>query len=244
MPIKVLLVEDDPEAATLTSSQVSQGAGDIFQVEWRNNILNAISRLAKPGVDVVLLDLGMQELSGFKTHRAIKSALPRAVPIVILTADDSRDSQDIARFQGAANYLIKHCTSSVELREALYAAVVPAIPPKAASGRSSRVAEAVRHLVANFLVKGRRFDAGPLIRRMTPEQARRIQHEILPGSGSIPNGDPFLTYGMWVLPFSHDAKGISVFLPDRPIVSKSEYQRAMEETARRLRVAVARKDTV
>jgi hypothetical protein len=39
-------------------------------------------------------------------------------------------------------------------------------------------------------------------------------------------------------------KGISVFRPDRAVVSKSDYQRAMEETAQRLGEAVARKDTV
>src|ERR1700693_3193910 len=82
LPIHVLLVEDNPEAARLISTQVSQNQNDIFQVEWKNNILNAISRLAKPGVDVVLLDLGMQELSGYKTHLAIKSAVGKTVPVV------------------------------------------------------------------------------------------------------------------------------------------------------------------
>jgi CheY-like chemotaxis protein len=151
LPIKVLLVEDDPDAAAYTTAQVSQDQGDIFQVEWKSNLLNAIGRLAKPGVDVVLLDLGMPDLSGYKTHRAIKSAVPKAVPIVILTADDSKDSQDIAKLQGAANYLIKHCTSSVELRKALYEAVVPVIAPTALSGRS-KVGKAVRHFVTRIFL--------------------------------------------------------------------------------------------
>src|SRR5450432_3467672 len=116
LPIQVLLVEDDPDAATLTSIQLSQYEDDIFRVEWKSNILNAVSRLAKPGVDVVLLDLGMPEVGGYKTHLAITAAVGKAIPVVIVTADDSTVSQDITRIQGAANYLIKQRTSSVELR--------------------------------------------------------------------------------------------------------------------------------
>src|SRR6202162_5973191 len=138
LPIHVLLVEDNPEAARLISTQVRQNQEDMFQVEWKSTILNAISRLAKPGVDVVLLDLGMQELSGYKTHLAIKSAVPKAVPIVILTGDESDDSQALAKLQGAANYLIKHRTSSVELRRAIYEAVVPVMAPSVAGQRQAK----------------------------------------------------------------------------------------------------------
>jgi CheY-like chemotaxis protein len=130
LPIQVLLVEDDLDTAIYTSAQVSQNQADVFRVEWKSSILSAISRLAKRGVDVVLLDLGMKELSGPKTHLAITSVVGRAVPVVILTGDESTDSQDATKQQGASNYLIKHRTSPVELRRALYEAVVPAMNPK------------------------------------------------------------------------------------------------------------------
>jgi hypothetical protein len=83
-----------------------------------------------------------------------------------------------------------------------------------------------------------------MIGKMTPEQALRIQHELLPGSGSIPNGDPFLTYGMWVLPLIHDGKGISVFLPDRTVSTGSDYRKAKEEATQKVVEVIARKDTV
>ena len=79
-PIQVLLVEDDPDAAAFTNAQVSLSHDDIFRVEWKSNILNALSRLSMPGIDVVLLDLGMPELGGYKTHLAVKSAAGNAVP--------------------------------------------------------------------------------------------------------------------------------------------------------------------
>jgi CheY-like chemotaxis protein len=134
LPIRVLLVEDDPDAAKVTSTLVTQNQDEMFWVEWKNSILNAVSRLAEPGVDVVLLDLGMPELVGYETHLAISSVVGKTIPVVILTADDSTDTQEVTKSQGAANYLIKQRTSSVELRRALYEAVVPAMNTKARDG--------------------------------------------------------------------------------------------------------------
>jgi CheY-like chemotaxis protein len=131
LPIQVLLVEDDLDAATYTSAQVSQSQDDIFRVEWKDSVLSAIKRLAQPGVDVILLDLGMPGWGGgYKTHLAIVSVVRKAVPVVILTGDDSTASRDMTKLQGATNYLIKHRTSPVELRRALYEAVVPAVNSK------------------------------------------------------------------------------------------------------------------
>jgi CheY-like chemotaxis protein len=98
-PINVLLVEDDPDSAELTTAQLSEGKlQGIFKIEWTDKLTTAMTRLAKPGVDVVLLDLGMPELSGYRSHVAIG--------------------------RGAANYLIKRRASPVEIRMALHDAVL------------------------------------------------------------------------------------------------------------------------
>jgi glutamate dehydrogenase (NAD(P)+) len=123
--IRVLLVEDDPDDAALIRARMSENTESLFQVEWKDNVLNAISRLAKPGIDVVLLDLGMGELSGYKTHRAIAGAI-QTTPVVILTSDESAMSRDITKSQGAFAYLVKHKTSSIELKQTLHKAVLSA----------------------------------------------------------------------------------------------------------------------
>jgi CheY-like chemotaxis protein len=122
-PVRVLMVEDDPDQAKLAHVLVNGGEDvpDLFDIEWRDNILQAISRLAKPGIDVVLLDLGMSELSGYKTHLAIMP-VTKKTPVVIFTSDDSATSQDITTSHGAFRYLLKTQTSSVELRQALHEA--------------------------------------------------------------------------------------------------------------------------
>jgi CheY-like chemotaxis protein len=155
VPIQVLLVEDDPDAAAYTCAQVRPSQDDIFRVEWQSNLLNAISRLSKPGVHVVLLDLGMPELGGYKTHLAIRSVVGKTVPVVILTGDDSTISQDITKVQGATNYLIKYRTSAVELRRALYEAVVPDVAPNAplSSNGESMIAKAASRFLTRIRLK-------------------------------------------------------------------------------------------
>ncbi len=81
-----------------------------------------MDRLSKPGIDVVLLDLGMDELAGYRTHLAIKSVVGR-MPIVVLTSDESSTSREITSLMGAANYLIKQTASSVDIKSALWDAV-------------------------------------------------------------------------------------------------------------------------
>jgi hypothetical protein len=75
---------------------------------------------------------------------------------------------------------------------------------------------------------------------MTQEQALRLQRELLPGSGVVPNGEPFLTYGIWVLPFTYGSIGLNVLLVDRPIRSEADHLEALDEAIEKLRRAKAR----
>jgi hypothetical protein len=74
---------------------------------------------------------------------------------------------------------------------------------------------------------------------MTLEQAARIQREILPAFGSVPNGEPFLRYGIWVLPFSRAGAASEVLLVDRNITSEPDHAKTREEVADKLRQLIA-----
>lgn len=93
--IRVLHIEDNPEQAMLIRMQLTANETDPFSVEWIPTVLEGTQRASKPGVDVVLLDLGMPELVGHRTHTAIRAASPD-VPIVILTGDDRSISRELA----------------------------------------------------------------------------------------------------------------------------------------------------
>ncbi len=115
--IHVLLIEDNLEQADLVQITLAE-AGDQFQVEWVPNLVAAINRLAQPGIDVTVLDLGMPELLGPKSHRAIRLTAPE-IPVVILTADDHVDSKDLTLAAGAEEYLVKGRSSPDELKQAI-----------------------------------------------------------------------------------------------------------------------------
>jgi len=123
-PIHVLLVEDHREAAEQTQIRLAQEGEYRFRVEWTSSLLEAMQRLGKPGIDVVLLDLGMPELSGYKTFRAIEAATEDKLPIVVFTSDESPVSRDLTLGCGAAGYLLKRKSSPAQLRQALGSAVI------------------------------------------------------------------------------------------------------------------------
>lgn len=122
--IRVLLVEDDVEAADLVQLTLVADRIDAFQVEWAANLAEAMIRLSQPGVDVVLLDLGLPELSGYKSYRVIECASERKLPVVIFTADERSISKELTLGFGAADYLLKHEASPVQLKHALRNAVL------------------------------------------------------------------------------------------------------------------------
>ena len=93
-PIQVLLVEDNMEAAWLVQMCLEGVSAEQFRVEWSQNLLEAMTRLAQPGIEVVLLDLGLPELNGYRSFRAIDAAAGGKLPVVILTSDD-RDRKSV-----------------------------------------------------------------------------------------------------------------------------------------------------
>jgi two-component system catabolic regulation response regulator CreB len=121
--VQVLLVEDSEEAAYLVQECLQGPAGEQFRVEWTQTVLEAMARLALPGVEVVLLDLGLPELTGYRSFRAIDAAANCKVPVVILTSDDRSLSRDLTVGCGASDYLIKDRISPTQLRESLLAAI-------------------------------------------------------------------------------------------------------------------------
>jgi DNA-binding response OmpR family regulator len=122
--LRVLLVEDNAEAADLVSVYLTGDRDDAFQVDRVSNLLDGMYRLQHPGVDAVLLDLGMPELDGYDSFHAIDVMVHNTVPIVILTADDRPDSRVRTLEFGAADYLLKQHSSPTQLRQSLRNAVL------------------------------------------------------------------------------------------------------------------------
>jgi len=122
-PIRVLLIEDDPDAAELLRIGLTQDPADPIGVEWSATITDAIKMLRESDVDAILLDLGMPELSGFLTFGAIEAAADPVIPVIVYTADESVITREAAMARGAVDYLVKGETNPRDLRRKLRQAV-------------------------------------------------------------------------------------------------------------------------
>jgi signal transduction histidine kinase/DNA-binding response OmpR family regulator/CHASE3 domain sensor protein len=103
---RVLVVEDDVRNVfALTSVLEPKGA----KVEIARNGLEALSHLkAKPGVDLILMDIMMPEMNGLQATREIRK-LPDGgkIPIIALTAKAMADDREQCLAAGANDYIAK-----------------------------------------------------------------------------------------------------------------------------------------
>jgi len=121
--MRVLLVEDSAEAAWLVEDCLQGTAGEEFRVEWAQTLLQGMNRLREPGIELILLDLGLPELNGYKSFRAIDAAADCKLPIVILTSDNRHVSKDLTLGLGASDYLLKDRISPAQLRATMINAI-------------------------------------------------------------------------------------------------------------------------
>jgi DNA-binding NtrC family response regulator len=105
-PLQVLLVEDSAEDALLLRHMFRKEAPGSFLLTHVDRMTDVFSHLAKGGVDLVLLDLGLPDGQGLDTVRRAHAAAPD-VPVIVLTglADEALAAE--AMKQGAQDYLIK-----------------------------------------------------------------------------------------------------------------------------------------
>jgi DNA-binding response OmpR family regulator len=116
-PIRVLMVEDNEEQAEITRLLISNTRPE-FDLRWERSLMDAMEWLKTEHPDVILLDLGLPELDGVSSHTAIRVIAPQ-IPVVILTADESKASRERTLFAGAKYYLVKDHTDTSEICDCL-----------------------------------------------------------------------------------------------------------------------------
>ena len=91
MPIpalRVLLIEDNPGDAELVKETLADAGGAAFHVDCAEALLPGLDRLARGGIDLVLLDLSLPDSHGLDGLTAIRTHAPH-LPVVVLTGLDS-----------------------------------------------------------------------------------------------------------------------------------------------------------
>ena len=102
---KILLVEDSKIVQQMYRSKLTI---EQFTVQTADNGMEAIKLLSQEIPDVILLDLMMPGIDGFKLCRLLRED-PKFThtPIIIVTALSDNDSRIVAFGAGANDYLTK-----------------------------------------------------------------------------------------------------------------------------------------
>jgi len=101
-----ILVVDDEEVTRLSLAEILSLEG--YQVTAAKSGEEALQKLKKETVDLVLADLVMKEVDGLQVMEAAKKLSPDTV-VIMLTAYGTLESAIQAMRQGAYDYLIKPC---------------------------------------------------------------------------------------------------------------------------------------
>jgi len=101
-----ILVVDDEKVTRLSLAEILSLEG--YQVTTAKSGEEALQKLKKETVDLVLADLVMKEVDGLQVMQAAKKLSPDTV-VIMLTAYGTLESAIQAMRQGAYDYLIKPC---------------------------------------------------------------------------------------------------------------------------------------
>lgn len=122
-PLTVLLIEDSPAYAELVQQWLSSKDSAAFVLNWTDSLHAGLTRLARGGIDVILLDLGLPDSEGRKTFVAARSHAG-GVPIVVLSANDDESLALEAIRDGAQDYIDKSSCNGELLAKAIHCAVL------------------------------------------------------------------------------------------------------------------------
>jgi len=135
---RILLIEDEPAIAdNLLYALRTEGFGHV----WKATGAEGLTELGTGGFDLVVLDIGLPDTSGFEVCRAIRKH--STLPILFLTARQSEVDRIVGLELGADDYVTKPFSPrevTARIRAILrrcQGTLAPAVPaPPATAGRA------------------------------------------------------------------------------------------------------------
>ncbi len=104
MPLKIMIVDDDPEITTLLSLIMKHVGYDSIEC---NDATEAYDICAREMPDCILLDLMMPGIDGWKLLEIFNASNALCeIPVVVLTGNVNADRENLMR-QGVKGFLVK-----------------------------------------------------------------------------------------------------------------------------------------
>jgi PAS domain S-box-containing protein len=138
LPLRALIVEDNPQDAVLTASVLEGGNGKV-QCEVTDSLESFRERLEKTEYDIILADFNLRDWSAFDALDILKHS-GRDVPLIVVTGSLGDEAAVECFKQGAADYVLKDRPAR------LPTAVKRALEEKRLRAEAKRALEAVTWL--------------------------------------------------------------------------------------------------
>src|SRR5271168_2694997 len=120
--LQVLLVEDNAGDVCLLRAMFSKEIAGSFELTHLTRMSEAEAHLARGGVDIVLLDMGLPDGHGIENLRRARTVAPTVAMIVLTGLEDESLAAEAIK-EGAQDYLIKGQIENRALPRALRHAV-------------------------------------------------------------------------------------------------------------------------
>jgi two-component system OmpR family response regulator len=150
----VLIIEDDPRLADLLDQLL---AAERHVVEVARTGRDGLDLAAANGVDAIVLDIGLPDVSGLEVARRIRRT-GSGVPILMLTARDAVSDRVGGLDAGADDYLVKPFAFEELIARLRAITRRPVAPPAVALTCGPLVLDDVRRTVTSA---GREVDLSP-----------------------------------------------------------------------------------
>ncbi|MBI5847263.1 MAG: response regulator [Nitrospirae bacterium] len=151
MKYQVLLVEDSKAIQQMYRNKLIL---EQFAVVTADNGMEAIKALALSKPDIILLDLMMPIMDGYKVLQVVKTDQKlKDIPVLVFSAKGQPDEVEKALSLGAAGYIVKSVTKPNEVIEKLRAALSQKPAEQAVSHYTIEIKEALydaKKLSADF----------------------------------------------------------------------------------------------
>ncbi len=118
--VRVVLVEDDPDAAEYVRDRLGSWKRHIFLIRCAASLEEVASVLAETECDIILLDLGLPDSTGIRTLKQVRVEAP-SVPVVVMTGQREDELGLRALRHGAQDFIEKTGGDGTIARALLYA---------------------------------------------------------------------------------------------------------------------------
>lgn len=116
---KILIVEDDMFLQGLEAGKLKKSGFDIASAR---NGTEAMTQIAQPGIDLILLDLILPDFDGFEILKKMQdNKPPKPIPVIVFSNLSSDEDIAKAKKLGATDFMVKSNFTLDELVEHIHA---------------------------------------------------------------------------------------------------------------------------